>query len=122
MLTINGAAAAQVAHETGALRVGAKADLVAIDLEEVREPYLEPEVPLLDALLARAGGRDVRLTMVDGRVLYGDGNLRGLDKQELKAQAATAASRASAPMGPSDLSRTQDLRVRLEAHYKRLTR
>ncbi len=121
MLTINGAAAAQVAGETGALRVGAKADLVAIDLEQVREPYFDPDVPLPDALLARASGRDVRLTMVDGRVLYRDGDLQHLDKQELKAQAADAARRARAPIEPDDLARTQDLRARLAAHYTMLT-
>lgn len=121
MLTINGAAAAQVAHETGALRIGAKADLVAIDLEAVREPYLDPDMALLDALLARASGGDVRLTMVDGRVLYREGELADLDKQELMAQAADAASRARVPLDASDLSHTRALGIRLREHYARLT-
>ncbi len=117
MVTINGAKAAGVADQTGSLRVGAKADLVAVDLKRTREPYLDPDMPLIDALLARAKGRDVRLTMVDGRVLYSDGELRHLDKRELGARAARAAGGARLPIEPGDLARTRELRDRLAAHY-----
>jgi len=121
MLTVNGAAAAQVADETGTLRVGAMADLVAIDLGRAREPYLSPQMPLLDAMLARGCGADVRLTMVDGRILYRDGELPHLDRHALAAQAADAARRAEAPLEADDRARTDALRERLVAHYAGLT-
>ncbi|MDP6705789.1 MAG: amidohydrolase family protein [Alphaproteobacteria bacterium] len=121
MLTANGAAAAQVSDLTGSLRPGARADLVAIDLETVREPYLDPDMPLLDALLARASGRDVRLTMVDGRVLYRDGALVHLDMAELRQNAGEAARRVRSPAGAEDVRMTLDLKDRLAAHYARAT-
>ena len=118
MLTTNGAKAAQTAPDVGRIAPGARADLVALSLERTRQPYLDPDMPLIDALLARARGDDVKLTIVDGRILYCDGALTGLDKPAIAAEAADAARAARGPRDPSDIARMRALRRHIERHYR----
>jgi cytosine/adenosine deaminase-related metal-dependent hydrolase len=122
MATVNGAAAAQFAPEVGSLDVGNRAVLVAIALERTRSPYLDDDMPLLDALLARALGSDVRLTMVDGCIRYKDGELIGLDLEEIEQQAARAAGKARRSARPLDHERATALHGHLCAHYQHATR
>jgi cytosine/adenosine deaminase-related metal-dependent hydrolase len=122
MATINGTAAAQLAADVGTLDVGNRADLVAIALERTRFPYLDDDMPLPDALLARAQGSDVRLTMIDGRVRYKDGELIGLDLEEIEQQAARAAGRARRPARPLDHERATALHGHLCSHFQQATR
>ena len=86
MATVNGAKA-QGRSDTGELRVGKKADLIAIDFDK---PHL---IPALDypAMLAYAvQDSDVCLNMVDGRILYENGEYKTLDAEKIKATARTA--------------------------------
>jgi 5-methylthioadenosine/S-adenosylhomocysteine deaminase len=121
MATVNGAAAAQLAPDVGTLDVGNRADLVAIALERTRSPYLDDDMPILDALLARAQGTDVRLTMVDGCIRYKNGELIGLDLEEIEQQAARAAGDACRPACPLDHERAIALRKHLCGHYQYAT-
>ena len=116
MATVNGAVAAQL-EDTGTLQPGSRADLIAIDLERVRKPYLDADMPLAAAVLARASGRDVRLTMVDGHVAYRDGRIAGLDRDALEAQAAAAALAARLPASPQNRELAPQLQEQLRAHY-----
>ena len=118
MSTVNGTVAAQIAPDVGTLEVGKRADLIAISLQRVREPYLDADMPVTDALLARATGLDVRLTMVDGRIIYRDGELVGLDRRVIEQQAAAAAKAARLPRNPENQLRARDLREHLVSHYQ----
>jgi 5-methylthioadenosine/S-adenosylhomocysteine deaminase len=121
MVTTNGAVAAQFAPDVGTLEVGKRADLVAISLQRTCSPYLDPDMPLLEALLARAQGNDVRLTMVDGRVLYRDGRLLGLDLDEIEQGAVSTARLARRPKDPANRDRALRLHDHLCRHYERLS-
>ena len=82
MATVNGARA-QGRPDTGEIKVGKKADLVAIDFDK---PHL---IPALDypAMLAYAvQDSDVCMTMVDGRILYENGEFKTLDAERIKAE------------------------------------
>ena len=81
MLTVNGAIAAQIAPDVGTIAPGNTADLVAISLERVRKPSLDADMPLVDAF-PHATGLDIRMTMVDGRVIFRDGKFVRLDRHE----------------------------------------
>ncbi len=118
---VNGAVAAQFAPEVGTLEVGKCADLVAISLQRTCLPYLDPDMPLLEALLARVQGSDVRLTMVDGRILYRDGRLLGLDLDEIEQAAVSTARLARRPKDPASRERTSRLHDYLCRHYKDIT-
>jgi 5-methylthioadenosine/S-adenosylhomocysteine deaminase len=83
ILTLNGATAAQVAQDVGRLKAGMRADLVAVNLKRAFWPGPQPGEDPIEALLNRAEGRDVVLTMVNGHILYKDGALTKLDRDRL---------------------------------------
>ena len=81
--TQNGAAA-QGRADCGKLEVGCRADLVLIDTDSVNN------IPLYDkySMMAySARSTDVRMTMVDGRVLYLDGEYKTMDIEKIKYSA-----------------------------------
>jgi len=83
MATRDGAAALGLPH-IGRLERGARADMTALDLSS---PNLMPlHDPVSQAVYAATGG-EVRLTMVNGRVLYMDGQHLTLDLPDLLAEA-----------------------------------
>lgn len=73
------------------LEPGKKADMILIDLNA---PELCCAASLQQALVYSAGKQNVRLTMVDGRILYEDGvYAKELNAAEICKQASVAASR-----------------------------
>lgn len=83
MATRNGAIQ-QGREDTGALLVGKKADIVAIDLHK---PHLFPHSDTLATLTYSAQGSDVCMTMVNGKVLYENGEFKTLDAERIYALA-----------------------------------
>lgn len=78
----------------GRIAPGFAADIVALDPTPTLSPWCDPDMTLLDALMARATGREVRMTMVGGRVVYRDGAFPGLDLTAAEAEAVAAAAAA----------------------------
>ncbi len=81
MATIGSAHVLGLDHMIGSLEVGKRADLIAVQLP--------PDVPLereaiISHLVWSAGPQDVRLVMVDGRVIARDGRLTQVDHAALK--------------------------------------
>jgi cytosine/adenosine deaminase-related metal-dependent hydrolase len=70
MATVGGAATTPFGNHIGAIAVGKAADLVLIDWGKLAYPYLDPETPVLDAVLLRAKSEGVDLVMVAGDVVY----------------------------------------------------
>ncbi len=80
LATIGGARALGLADEIGTLEPGKRADLIALDLSGVRqEPVYDPLVSMLFC----ASGRDVQLTVVDGKVLYDGAAVVTLDEESI---------------------------------------
>ena len=70
--------------DCGTLAVGAKADLVLFD---TAQPCMQPQHEALANLLYAAGQHCVRLTAVDGKVLYRDGEFTTLDIERVRFEA-----------------------------------
>jgi cytosine/adenosine deaminase-related metal-dependent hydrolase len=121
MATVNGARAATVADEVGTLQTGMKADLIAISLDRAVGAYLDDDVPILEAVMARAEGRDVRLTMVEGRVLFKDDRLLSIDEAGVRTRARKTAKEARKKIGPRDRYLARVLCDCLRDHYGKLT-
>lgn len=121
MATVNGAVAAQFGGEIGVLEPGKRADIVAFSLKRTRQPYLDPDMSVLEAFLARGGGADTVMTMVEGRVLYRDGRYADPSLERLEADAAAAAQAARLPTDPANPERTRRYRARLREHFCKLT-
>ncbi len=89
MATVNGARA-MGRPDTGEIAVGKKADLIALSLDA---PHLQPQTDIPALLVYSAQASDVCMTMVDGRILYEDGEYKTLDPKEVGAKFREAVGR-----------------------------
>ena len=76
--------------DTGELAVGKKADVIAIDLGR---PHLYPNLDPLALMVYSAQGADVAMTMVDGRILYENGEFLTLDADKILSEARKCVER-----------------------------
>ncbi|MBR0600436.1 amidohydrolase [Sinanaerobacter chloroacetimidivorans] len=65
--------------DTGKLAVGYKADLIVLDL---MQPNMVPIHNMVNNIVYAASGSDILLTMVDGRVLYRNGEYLTIDMEK----------------------------------------
>ena len=89
MATRNGAKL-QGREDTGELAVGKKADIIALDLTR---PHMVPNFDPLALTVYSAQGSDVAMTMVDGKILYENGEFLTLDADKILHEANAAARR-----------------------------
>lgn len=80
-------ALAQGREDCGLLKEGFKADLIVID---VSGPNMQPVHDMTHNLIYSADGKDVVLTMVDGRVCYQDGDYKTIDIEQTIAETEKA--------------------------------
>ena len=80
-------ALAQGREDTGLIREGFKADLIVVD---AAVPNMCPTHDMLNSLIYSADGKDVLLTMADGKVLYRDGMYMTLDIERTRAETEAA--------------------------------
>jgi 5-methylthioadenosine/S-adenosylhomocysteine deaminase len=84
MATIGGARALGMEKAIGSLEAGKRADLIAIDASAPRHtPLYDP----MSHVVYVANGRDVRTTIVQGKVLMRDGTMTTLDQPAILAEA-----------------------------------
>ena len=79
MATVNGAKA-QGRFDTGIIKEGYKADLTVIDMDK---PNLYPDFDILSNIVYSAEKSDVVLTMVEGEVLYKNGEFTTVDVEKI---------------------------------------
>lgn len=92
LATVRGAEAVGMADQIGSLEVGKRADLAAIDLAGVHTlPGTFENV--YSQLVYAARSTDVKLTMVDGRLLYQDGRVLSFDEAAVIASVPAALKR-----------------------------
>jgi len=80
MATINGAIALGL-NEIGTLKAGKRADIIVIDLNR---PHLIPMYNPYSHLVYSATGSDVITTIIDGKIIMENRELRTLDLDEIK--------------------------------------
>ena len=83
-LACRNGALSQGRADCGAIAVGNRADIVVYDLESA---HLQPVFDVLSNLLFAGQASDIALTMVDGRVLYKDGEYTTIDIKRVIAEA-----------------------------------
>ena len=74
-----GGALAQGREDCGLLAEGYRADLIVLDLDVL---HMHPIHDLINNIVYSASGSDVVLTMVDGKVLYKDGEYATIDTEK----------------------------------------
>ncbi len=89
MATISGAIA-QGRADCGKIAAGNKADIIAVDLNG---PHMKPVLDLPALLVYSAQAADVCMTMVDGRILYENGEFLTIDRERAERDVQEAAGR-----------------------------
>lgn len=91
-MTLDGACALGLDDRIGTLEVGKDADLIGVSLAG---PHLEPVYDPTTAVVTAATGRDVVLTVVQGRVIYDGRQVLTLDEARLQNRLPSLAARLS---------------------------
>lgn len=74
-----GGAKAQKRADSGLLKEGYKADLIVVDISQAN---MHPVHSLINNLVYSGSGKDVVMTMVDGKVLYDNGEYTTIDLEK----------------------------------------
>jgi 5-methylthioadenosine/S-adenosylhomocysteine deaminase len=90
MATENGARAVGFGNEIGTLEVGKRADMVVLDYEAMTGPFISDAAAPVEVLVHRAKTEHVQATVIDGRVVYRNGDFTYVDRAA--AHAALAAN------------------------------
>ncbi|KQO17353.1 N-ethylammeline chlorohydrolase [Paenibacillus sp. Leaf72] len=90
MGTVYGARSIWQEDSIGRLRVGMKADFIAIDIEQ---PHYYPQTDIVSHLVYAGSGRDVKHVWVDGRQVVRDGECTLLDEEKIRHDAQASFER-----------------------------
>jgi 5-methylthioadenosine/S-adenosylhomocysteine deaminase len=83
MATIEGARCLGLDKDIGTLEVGKKADVILIDL---RDGQLVPNTNYFETIAYYAKSRNLTHSVIDGQVVWADGELKTVDQDELYAK------------------------------------
>jgi len=90
MGTTYGARAIWQQNEIGSLRVGMKADFIAIDLDQ---PHFYPLTDIVSHLVYSGSGRDVKHVWIDGRQVLRNGECTWMDEEKIRFEAQASFDR-----------------------------
>lgn len=79
-----GAAKAMGLDDCDCLEAGKKADIIMIDL---KQPNMQPINNIVNNLVYSGSKQNVKMTMIDGKILYEDGKFYTINKDEIYEQA-----------------------------------
>ena len=97
MATMGGARALHMEDRLGSLEAGKLADVIIIDADATN---LIPNYDVYATLVYGASAKDVRTTIINGRVVMEDRKVLTIDPAEVKAQMRAMAKKISAQVGP----------------------
>ena len=83
MATMGGAKALNLQDEIGSLVPGKKADLIQVDLDSLN---MTPMYDVVSHLVYAANSNDVRMTMINGKIVYQDQKLLTINEREVKSR------------------------------------
>ena len=115
MATEHGAATTPFGDRIGRLEIGCAADLVVLDWRAVTWPWQDPDTPLVDVLIRRARAGAVESVIVDGDVIYHEGQFAHVARDSVLHEIA---DRLAQPRSEAERAR-RDLAHALIAHVRR---
>jgi len=115
MATENGAQTTGFADKIGTLEPGKAADLVVMNWRHIADPYLDPTVAVVDAVVHRAKACGVETVLVAGEPVLRDGEFTRVNKAEVLKELAASLQR---PLDQSEEHRRQ-LSREVFPHVKR---
>src|SRR5450755_4464209 len=100
MATIGGAKTTPFGAHLGTLEVGKAADMVLIDWSQISYPYLDAEMPVLDAVIQRAKTEGVKTVIAAGEIIYQDGKFIKVDRDTALQQLSDL---LKCPLSPDEI-------------------
>ncbi|NMA49497.1 MAG: amidohydrolase [Tissierellia bacterium] len=94
LATLNGALS-QGRTDTGSIKVGNKADIIVFDMDK---PHLQPVFDVLSNIVYSASAEDICLTMINGKLIYKDGEFLNIDSEEVIYESNKIKNRISAEL------------------------
>jgi len=104
MATMNGSYDCGFGDCIGALKPGKRADMVLVNLKNIEEPYLDPDVSIVDAIVQRGRSIDVDTVIIDGEVVLRGGRLTRVDSEALFRELKESLNR---PLLPHEIERRE---------------
>ncbi len=102
MATSGGAKTTPFGTRIGTIEVGKAADMVLLDWHQISFPYLDTEMPVLDAVIQRAKTEGVKTVIVAGETIYQDGKFTKVDRDAALRELSELLKR---PLNPEELER-----------------
>ncbi len=118
MATLGGAKALTLDDHIGSLEPGKRADIVMLNWDRVSYPYLDSELDPLEVLVTRARGRDVRTVLIDGRVVYNNGEYPTLNVPAITMRIQEALAGGPPPEALVRRQAAQALDPHIRAYYR----
>ena len=118
MATANAASITGFGNEIGRLEPGRRADMVLIRLDDLEDPYFDPDVPGAEVVLGRAKSKDIAAVIVDGEVLLQDGVHTRASKADVARELREQLAR---PVEPETLA-TRQMATRLSPYVEQFYR
>jgi cytosine/adenosine deaminase-related metal-dependent hydrolase len=115
MATEHGARTVGFGDQIGTLEAGKAADMVVMRLSNVTEPYLDPDLSIVDALVHRGRAADIETVLVDGEAVLRNGRFTRVDREEVLKALAESLRR---PLLPHEEKR-RELSRHLLPHVRR---
>jgi len=115
MATVNGAYETGFGDRIGTLEPGKRADMVLMNLQNIEEPFLDPDVPIVDAIVQRGRSIDVDTVMIDGEVVLRGRQLTCIDSESLSKELKSSLTQ---PLLPHEVER-KELGRELEPYLRR---
>ena len=118
MATANAAAPTGFTGEIGVLQPGRRADLLLVRLSDLEDPYMDPDLPPLEAVLGRARASDIAAVIVDGEVILRDGAHPRVNREEIRRELREQLSRPLEPQTQETRRMAAQLRPYAQRFYE----
>src|ERR1700730_830342 len=104
MATLGGAKTTPFGTRIGTLEVGKPADMVLLDWKQISYPYLDADIPVLDAVLQRAKTEGVKTVIAAGEIIYQDAKFTKVGGAAARRQLSEL---RKGPLDPDEIERRQ---------------
>lgn len=90
MATEHGAQTTAFGAQIGRLEAGRRMDAVVFDYDRATYPFQDPGIAPLDALIHRAKSKDIHAVLIEGAVVFQDGQFTRIDRDAILERIASA--------------------------------
>jgi len=120
MATQNAARVCNFAGVIGVLKSGMKADLLLVDLDHIMEnPWVSPNVNIVDLLICRGKGTDVNTVMVNGDLVIEDHKFCNIDIDSIYDEVREQVKKGINPKQKEWAEILQKLKPYAQSFYRR---